>query len=352
MLITFSDLLADPLLDAVYIPLPNGLHFEWAVKSLKAGKHVLLEKPSVNNAKEARALFAFHESLPEATRPVLLEAFHYKFHPAWQTFLSLINKDEISFVHSSQTIPRGLFGFDDIRYKYDLGGGSVMDICTYLISAIRGVVGKEPIACTSAVPTRMPPGWDDKIDVAMNAEWEFEGGIKAEMYGDLCKAGGYWLPWLTSKWPAMQLPKTQVRMQKKVIEDAAFRPGEKHELIDTFTIWNATLPTFWHSIVILNEHQVVDAKGAIKKKWSHTTTKKAYTWAEGGVHSTEKLHSEPWWITYRYMAEEFINKINGEQGSGVWVDGQDSIRQMEMIDSVYEKSGLSLRPTSKMVEEV
>lgn len=91
---SYQALLDDSAIDVIYIPLPNGLHYEWAIRALRAGKHVLLEKLSTPNAMEAKALIDFHGSLPSSTRPVLLEAFHYRFHPAWQQLLSLVSKAE------------------------------------------------------------------------------------------------------------------------------------------------------------------------------------------------------------------------------------------------------------------
>jgi predicted dehydrogenase len=76
------DILDDPNIDCIFIPLPNGLHYEWAVRAIRAGKHVLLEKPSVSNAIEAETLFSLPE-LSKPNAPVLLEAFHNRFFPAW-----------------------------------------------------------------------------------------------------------------------------------------------------------------------------------------------------------------------------------------------------------------------------
>src|SRR5215207_627011 len=74
---TYEDLLQDPEIDAIYNPLPNGLHAEWTIKALEAGKHVLCEKPFTSNATEARAVAA----VAERTGLVVMEAFHYRYHP-------------------------------------------------------------------------------------------------------------------------------------------------------------------------------------------------------------------------------------------------------------------------------
>lgn len=78
-------MLSEPSIDAIYIALPSGLHYEWVLKALAKGKHVLLEKPAVVNAREVEALFR-SPLLQKPNAPVLLEAIHYRFQPTWQTF--------------------------------------------------------------------------------------------------------------------------------------------------------------------------------------------------------------------------------------------------------------------------
>ena len=97
-------ILDDPSIDAVYIPLPPSLHFEWAVKALTKGKDVLVEKPAVANAEEATALFG-SPLLREPNAPVLLEAMHHKFQPTWQYFLSLVDRENLEHVHCTWDHP-------------------------------------------------------------------------------------------------------------------------------------------------------------------------------------------------------------------------------------------------------
>ena len=66
--------------------------------------------------------------------------------------------------------------------------------------------------------------------------------------------------------------------------------------------------------------------------------------------SEDGKNGKDWWATYRYQLEEFVNLVKKRKGSGVWVDGEDSIRQMEMIDVAYLKAGLPLRATSKALD--
>ena len=75
MAIFLLELLDDPDIDAIYNPLPNSLHFEWTMKALLAGKHVLLEKPAANTCEETKKMF----KLAEEKGLVLLEAFHYRY---------------------------------------------------------------------------------------------------------------------------------------------------------------------------------------------------------------------------------------------------------------------------------
>lgn len=156
-----EDLLDGPSIDAIYNPLPSGLHYEWSINTLKAGKHVLVEKPITSNAMEAKALFDFHASLPSAARPVL-EAFHYRFHPAWTTFLSLISPKDIERVDTQFAMFSGFFSKNDIRFNYDLARGALMDIGTYSVSALRGFFNAEPMECIGAKATVLSGAGEDK----------------------------------------------------------------------------------------------------------------------------------------------------------------------------------------------
>src|SRR5437879_5789170 len=73
----YAELLADPEIDAIYNPLPNGLHGRWTIAALEAGKHVLCEKPFTANADEARQV----AEVAQLTGLVVMEAFHYRYHP-------------------------------------------------------------------------------------------------------------------------------------------------------------------------------------------------------------------------------------------------------------------------------
>ncbi|KAI4277411.1 MAG: hypothetical protein LQ337_001792 [Flavoplaca oasis] len=129
---SYQALLNDPTIDAIYNPLPNALHCEWTIKALQAGKHVLLEKPSVSNAAEARSFFHNPLLLDNGGSLVVLDAVHIRFHPAWQRFLTLINPANIAEAISSIWMPP-IFARDDIRFQYKLAGGCLMDLGSYAI---------------------------------------------------------------------------------------------------------------------------------------------------------------------------------------------------------------------------
>ncbi|KAF1958755.1 oxidoreductase domain-containing protein [Byssothecium circinans] len=342
---TYDDLIADPSIDCIYNPLPNGLHYEWTMKALKAGKHVLLEKPSVSNAQEARSLFR-NPLIQGPNAPVLLEAFHYRFHPLWPTFMAMFKKEDVEEVIVTNSLFAGMFAKDDIRFNYNLSGGTLMDFGAYAVSAVRGVFGKEPSKITSASYRAMPAGFDDKCDEAIFAEYEFAKGAIARISADLAARGGYWFPSLTKNWPSFKnsLPKLEVKLrpQTELVDDGLQKSTQK-----SFTVHNYMGPFLYHRIDIITTTQLTMLEERkIVKTDSNTEYKKVYNWPTGN----ERPKGEEWWTTYRFQLEEFVNKVKKREGSGIWVEHEESIRQMETIDKTYEKAGLPTRPTSKALE--
>ncbi|WVR09267.1 hypothetical protein IAU60_006332 [Kwoniella sp. DSM 27419] len=117
---SYEELLADPEIED--ISLPNGLHGEWAIKSLQAGKHVLLEKPFTSNGPEARAVF----KAAEASGKSCVEAFHWQFHPAAHVVKSLLASGkfgDIQRTYSRMVTPKNTIPASDIRWQWALGGG-------------------------------------------------------------------------------------------------------------------------------------------------------------------------------------------------------------------------------------
>lgn len=197
---SYDELLAESDIDAVYIPLPNGLHAEWAIKSMRAGKHVLVEKPIASNADEVRQI----QACAEETGKIVLEAFHWQFHPACHVVKSIVDSGRYGNIISTGVelvVPTGSFPKGDIRFVYDgLAGGASMDLL-YGHSATHFFVS-EPEAQRSPAPlvlhakARKYPG-DARIDEAMTSTLLFQraGGkpdIRSTIHVDFCgpKVGG------------------------------------------------------------------------------------------------------------------------------------------------------------------
>lgn len=139
---TYEELLNDPDIDAIYIPLPNHMHVEWAIKSIEAGKHVLCEKPlglSVEEINKLREVSLKNPSLK------IMEAFMYRFHPQWQHVKKLVDEGGVGELKMVQSF----FSYynDDpanIRNRKEAGGGGLMDIGCYCISFARYLFNREP----------------------------------------------------------------------------------------------------------------------------------------------------------------------------------------------------------------
>jgi predicted dehydrogenase len=149
--------------DAVYIPLPNGLHGGWTLRALDAGKHVLCEKPFTANADEARTV----ADAAAASDRVVMEAFHNRYHPLTERVRQLVADGTIGAVrhveaHMCFPLPR----FSDIRYNLALAGGAVMDAC-YPLHALRTFGPGEP-SVVSATAKLRSPGVDRAMDVRLS----------------------------------------------------------------------------------------------------------------------------------------------------------------------------------------
>jgi len=146
---SYEALLADPGIDAVYIPLPNHLHMEWATRALNAGKHVLCEKPIAMQADQIDALIA----LRDATGLVAAEAYMIVHHPQWQRARALYRAGAIGKL----ILVDGVFSYDNradpgnIRNRPETGGGSLPDIGVYTFGSARFVTGEEPQAMQARI---------------------------------------------------------------------------------------------------------------------------------------------------------------------------------------------------------
>ncbi|RSM35414.1 gfo/Idh/MocA family oxidoreductase [Amycolatopsis balhimycina DSM 5908] len=165
---SYEALLADPDIDAVYNPLPNGLHGRWTRAALEAGKHVLCEKPFTANAAEAREI----AGLAAGSDRVVMEAFHYRYHPLSLRVEEIVASGELGSLQRVETalcfpLPK----FSDIRYNYDLAGGATMDAGCYAVHMARIFGGETPSVVSASAKLRSP-----RVDRAMTAELAYPSG--------------------------------------------------------------------------------------------------------------------------------------------------------------------------------
>jgi predicted dehydrogenase len=165
---SYAALLEDPEIDAVYNPLPNGLHGVWTERALRAGKHVLCEKPFTANADEARAVAA----VSRETGRVAMEAFHWRHHPLATRLLEIVASGEIGELrHVEAHLCAPILNTRDIRYRLDLAGGAAMDMGCYVLHVVRTLGGAEP-EVTAARAKLLSPG----VDRAMDIDLRFPAG--------------------------------------------------------------------------------------------------------------------------------------------------------------------------------
>jgi D-xylose 1-dehydrogenase (NADP+, D-xylono-1,5-lactone-forming) len=139
---SYEALLADPGVDAVYVSLPNGMHHEWTMHALSAGKHVLCEKPYSRHPSEVEDAF----DAADAAGLVLMEAFMYRHHPQTRTIHRLVEEGAIGRVRSVRaTFSFSLTDLSNVRALPELDGGALMDVGCYCVSGSRLVAG-EPVS--------------------------------------------------------------------------------------------------------------------------------------------------------------------------------------------------------------
>ena len=168
---SYEALLADPGVEAVYVPLPNGLHVEWTKRALQSGKHVLCEKPMDRRPAQVERAFA----LAEKRGLVLSEAFMWRHNPQTACLSDLLDERAVGDVR----LVRAAFSFMlagdfDVRLDPALHGGALMDVGCYCVSGARLVAGGEPLRAWADVVTG-PTG----VDMRLTGMLRFEGDVLA-----------------------------------------------------------------------------------------------------------------------------------------------------------------------------
>lgn len=307
------------------------MHFEWSVRAIRAGKHVLLEKPSVSNATEAEILFRLPE-LSKPNGPVLLEAFHYRFYPAWAFFRSLIDPAEVVHVASHSMLPWWATSKTDVHFNYNLSGGSMMAMGTYNFAALRLIFGADPVECVSCDTKAYTDGIHANCDYEFKAKFVFPNGGTGDASSTL--NGGTLFTFSTAT----------VTTREIAIPDDTLPASQEKFRSRELTLTGMIHGIFYHRVSIKDVLEIRDKdSGRAVKKWAENKTHNVYSFKDAG-EELKDLPGEPYWMSFRHQLEQFVNRIKGRK-TQEWVTAEDSIAQMKMVDMAYEKSGLGARPT-------
>jgi predicted dehydrogenase len=235
---TYEALLADPEVDAIYNSLPNDLHREWTIKALRAGKHVLCEKPFAMSEAESREMF----DAARAAKRTLVEAFMYRSHPLTHAVIDAVRAGEIGQLKLIRTsfCYRTTRVAENIRFEPAMGGGGLMDVGCYCINFARLFAGEEP-AAVQAFGHQHERGVDDVVAAAMR----FPGGVVASftcgmsVHADntayLCGTDGYIevpVPWKPPKTNASFTIAHSTPPKMDLAAGAAARPGREIRSVD------------------------------------------------------------------------------------------------------------------------
>jgi len=182
---SYDALLADPGVDLVYVPLPNGLHCEWTLRALAAGRPVLCQKPLAANADQARRMV----EAAQRTGLPLIEAWHYRYHPVARRIEEIVRSGVLGRLRSVRVrfkVPARwvIAGADNIRFQYELAGGALMDPGCYGVDLMRAVVREEPRVVRAQARLLR-----DQVDIAMAADLRFPGGCEGRLEATLDDPG-------------------------------------------------------------------------------------------------------------------------------------------------------------------
>jgi predicted dehydrogenase len=179
---TYEALLADPGIDAVYIPLPNHLHVEWTLKALAAGKHVLTEKPISMTAPEIDQIITARD----ASGLLAAEAYMIVHHPQWIRAKELVQSGAIGTLrHVDAAFSYNLTDMGNIRARPETGGGGIRDIGVYTFGSARFVTGAEPVELSAQIKL------DHGVDVFAQVNAMMDGPTGRFTYGSMTAINMY-----------------------------------------------------------------------------------------------------------------------------------------------------------------
>jgi xylose dehydrogenase (NAD/NADP) len=168
---SYEALLADPEIEAVYVPLPNAMHLPWAIRALEAGKHVLCEKPMSNRVAPVEEAF----DVAERCDRLLMEAFMWRYHAQTELLAAMVADGAVGPVRHVRAAFSHTLAPDcgDVRWDAELEGGALMDVGCYAVSAMRLLLG-EPVRVSAETVTGGPGAG---VDGRMLAVLRFEGDV-------------------------------------------------------------------------------------------------------------------------------------------------------------------------------
>ena len=216
---SYQELIDDPEVEAIYIPLPNTLHYEWTIKALKAKKHVLCEKPLAPTAKEAQEMF----DVAKENGVHLMEAFAYQHSPFVKAMKEEVDNGTIGDIrYMEAALITSDYEMSNIRMRRDSLGGCTYDLGVYPCSLILRMIGKEPekVQAVSSFS-------EENIDLFTTVFMEYEGGVKSHLNCGMVLA--------TEKNSALN--RCEIHGTKGSIKATVFgfnMPGELKYVVETF----------------------------------------------------------------------------------------------------------------------
>lgn len=230
---SYEDLLADKEIEAVYIPLPNHLHFEWTVKALRAGKHVLCEKPLALTASQVMEMF----DEARANKRQLMEAFMYRFHPRLAKATELLESGAIGELRLVQSAFTFVFKREEDNYRWapQMGGGALYDVGCYTINAARLAFKAEPLEIRTASHLDEKTG----IDLTTSLLCQFSDGrqsllassFELEFQSNLEISGREGSLFLSRVFSAKDFPTEIILRQGEKLTSFNFPPVDQYQLM-------------------------------------------------------------------------------------------------------------------------
>ncbi|KAJ3083491.1 hypothetical protein HK102_001049 [Quaeritorhiza haematococci] len=319
---TYAALIADPNIHAVLIPLPNNLHFEWILKSVEAGKHVLCETPFVSNAEQAQKVIDVVRKVNAAREKegkppiVVMEAQHWRFHPALGRVREIISSGVLGrLIHTEVEllVPLSLpisKAWDD-RQTFELAGGCLMAGGCYVLNALRMLSGDLKPRVVSARATKHRN--DPRVDKAMFAELEYGNGVKSTVNIDFESSSDL----------------------GRIARLSAY--GDKGELhLDEFLA-----PHSWNKLYISMYTNPTDAPEVLS--WLEKTGKDVVE--EEHYADFEGRRATTFWYQLRAFERLVRRELREEDHFQVGLTSLEvSSTMMEVLDDIYRAAGMEIRP--------